>query len=446
MPSVIVVGAQWGDEGKGKIVDILTSDAKHVIRSQGGNNAGHTIMIGHDEYKLHLIPSGILRPHTKCYIGAGTVVDPEVLIGEINFLESCGIEIKNHLFISPAAHVIFPYHRLLDIALEQMKGERTIGTTGRGIGPCYADKANRLGIRMGELVRKDIFEKVLRSVLEFKNEELTKLYDLDALSFDEVFSQYSNFASALEPYVANVEGMVNDAIDANENLLFEGAQGTFLDITAGTYPYVTSSNTIAGGICAGACVGPTRIDHTLGVVKAYTTRVGNGSLPTEVKAEDDFFSHVEIKECQMTSQRKRRIGWFDSVLAKTAARLNGFDSLAITKLDVLDGLESLNICTGYEILGNTYDHLPSIAEDLEKIIPIYETLPGWNESTSHITEYEELPENAKNYLKRIEDLCKVRISLISIGKERDHFIVIQDPFSKSFKLEKESQLVGAYPV
>jgi adenylosuccinate synthase len=441
MPSVIIVGAQWGDEGKSKIVDILASDAKHIIRSQGGNNAGHTIKISDDEHKLHLIPTGILKPHTKCYIGAGTVVDPEILIGEINFLESCGIEVKDHLFISPAAHVIFPYHRQLDIALEQMKGERTIGTTGRGIGPCYADKANRLGIRIGELVRSDIFMKVLRSVLEFKNEELTKLYNLDALSFDDIFSQYSDFAKSLEPFVADVDGLINDAVDREENLLFEGAQGTFLDITAGTYPYVTSSNTIAGGICAGACIGPTRIDHTLGVVKAYTTRVGNGILPTEVQEDETFFTHVERKESETGSQRKRRIGWFDAVLAKTASRLNGFDSLAITKLDVLDGLETLKICIGYKILDKTIKHLPSVSEDLEKIIPIYETLPGWNQTTSHITEYEELPENAKNYLKKIELYCKVKVSIISLGKERDRIILIQDPFSNTLKNEA---FAGAY--
>lgn len=427
MPSVIVVGAQWGDEGKGKIVDILTSDAKHVVRAQGGHNAGHTIMISQDEYKLHLIPSGILRSHTKCYIGAGTVIDPEILIGEINFLESRGVEIKGRLWISPAAHIIFPYHRQLDIALERNKGERTIGTTGRGIGPCYADKANRIGIRMGELVRGDVFDKVLKSVLEFKNEELIKLYGLEPFSFEAIFRQYSQFAAILESYVANVEEVINDAIDAKENIIFEGAQGTFLDITSGTYPYVTSSNTIAGGICSGACVGPTRIDHTLGVVKAYTTRIGNGSLPTEVDERDVFLTHIELKEGSFL--RKRRIGWFDAVLARTAVRLNGFDSLAVTKLDLLDGLETIKICVGYEIEGVVSHCLPFVSDDLEKIVPIYETLPGWKAPTSEIVNFEELPLNAKNYLKRIEALCGVPISIISIGKERDRFILLQDLFS-----------------
>jgi len=428
MPSVIVVGAQWGDEGKGKIVDILASNARHVVRAQGGHNAGHKVMISNEEYKLHLIPSGILKPHTICYIGAGTVIDPEILIGEINFLESCGVEIKGRLWISSAAHVIFPYHRQLDTALEKMKGNRTIGTTGRGIGPCYADKANRLGIRMGELIRVDIFSKVLKSVLEFKNEELTKLYELEPHSFETIFKRYSNFAAILESYVTNAEELINEAIDAQENIIFEGAQGTFLDITSGTYPYVTSSHTIAGGICSGAGVGPTRIDHTLGVIKSYTTRVGQGPLPSEVDETDILLSHVETRECGATTARKRRFGWFDATLAKTAARLNGFDSLAITKLDVLEGLETIKICVGYQILDKTYNYLPSVAEDLDKIVPIYETLPGWKAGSADVLTYDELPLNAKNYLKRIEQLCGIPISMISLGKDLTHSIVLSDPF------------------
>lgn len=428
MPSVIVVGAQWGDESKGKIVDILTRDAKRVVRSQGGNNAGHHVMIANDEYKLHLIPSGILRSHTECYIGAGTVIDPEVLIGEINFLESSKINTKGRLWISPAAHLIFPYHRLLDSCLEKKKGERTVGTTGRGIGPCYADKANRLGIRIGELIRGDIFPKVLKSVLEFKNEELIKLYNADPFSFETLFKQYSQYAAILEPYVANVEKIINDAIDNQENILFEGAQGTFLDITSGTYPYVTSSNTIAGGICSGAGVGPTRIDHTLGVIKAYTTRVGKGALPTEVKNNEAFLNHVELRDFCLTVGRKRRAGWFDAVLAKTAVRLNGLNSLAITGLDILDGLKEINICVGYQIGEKRFDHLPAVAEDLEKIIPIYETLSGWSEPTTDTEDYSELPEAAKLYLQRIEALCGIPISIISLGKKRDRFIVLNSLF------------------
>ena len=429
MPSIIVVGAQWGDEGKGKIIDILTAQAKHIVRAQGGNNAGHTILIGDQEYKLHLIPSGILHQHTHCYIGAGTVIDPEVLINEINALDARGISSKGRLMISPAAHVIFPYHRVLDLLLEQKKGERAIGTTGRGIGPCYADKANRLGIRMGELIRPDIFSKVLKSVLTLKNEEITVLYGGEKMSYDDIFKRYTGFADYLRHFVDNVEEKINNVIDAGENVLFEGAQGTFLDITSGTYPFVTSSNTVAGGICVGAGVGPSRIDHTLGVVKAYTTRVGNGPLPSEAKEDEQFLDHHRAREYGTTTGRKRRIGWFDAVLAKTAVRLNGLDSIALTKLDILDELETIKICTGYQINGMRHDHLPSLTEDLEKIMPIYETMPGWKQTTSNITSYEELPSRAKDYLKYIETLCKTPISMISLGPERERTIILKELFS-----------------
>ena len=428
MPQVILIGAQWGDEGKGKIIDILTSQAKHVVRSQGGNNAGHTIVIDNEEYKLHLIPSGILQPHTNCYICAGTVIDPEVLIQEIETLESRGIHIKGRLWISPSAHVIFPYHRTLDMLLEQKKGGRSIGTTGRGIGPCYADKSNRLGIRMGELVRPDIFGKILKCVLQLKNEELTKLYGTDKMNYDEIHKKYSNYAEFLKPFISNVEEMINHAMDRKENVLFEGAQGTFLDISLGTYPFVTSSNTIAGGICAGAGIGPTRIDHTIGVIKAYTTRVGNGPLPTEVEDKDSFLDHDQAREFGVTAGRKRRIGWFDAVLAKTAVRLNGIDSIAITKLDILDNLETIKVCVGYQIHGLRLEHMPCLTEDLEKIVPIYETLPGWKESTSRIENFSDLPENAKKYLSKIEHLCGAPISMISLGPQREKTIILKDVF------------------
>ena len=351
MPSVIVVGAQWGDEGKGKIIDILTANAKHVIRAQGGNNAGHTILIGKEEYKLHLIPSGILHPNPKCYIGAGTVLDPEVLINEIDSIQSRGHTTKGRLWISPAAHVIFPYHRQMDLLLEKKKGDRSIGTTGRGIGPCYADKANRLGIRIGEFIRQDLFPKALKPVLNLKNEELIKIYGEPPLSYDAMLKQYNAYADYLRPYVTNIEVDICNAINKNENVLFEGAQGTFLDITSGTYPFVTSSNTIAGGICVGAGVGPSHIHHTLGVVKAYTTRVGNGPLPSEAKEDENFLDHHNAREYGTTTGRKRRIGWFDSVLAKTAVCLNGLQSMALTKLDILDELENIKICIGYKIHG-----------------------------------------------------------------------------------------------
>lgn len=428
MPSVIVVGAQWGDEGKGKIIDILTSQAKHIVRAQGGNNAGHTIMIGNEEYKLHLIPAGMLQAHTQCYISAGTVIDPEVLIQEMQGLENRGIRVKGRLWLSPAAHVIFPYHRQLDLLMEQQKGERSIGTTGRGIGPCYADKANRLGIRIGELMRPDLFHKILKSVIQIKNDELSKLYGAEKCNEEEIFKQYSHFADLLRPHLANVEELVNKVLDSNENILFEGAQGTFLDITNGTYPYVTSSNTIAGGICVGAGVGPSRIDHTIGVIKAYTTRVGNGPLPTEAKENEYFLDHKQAREFGTTTGRKRRIGWFDGVLAKTAVRLNGLQSMAVTKMDILDELETIKVCVGYQINGKRHDHLPSLAEDLESVSPIYETLPGWKKVTTEISSYDELPENAKNYLSFIEDICSIPISMISLGPQRDKTILLQDVF------------------
>lgn len=429
MPSIIVVGAQWGDEGKGKIIDILGAQAKHIVRAQGGNNAGHTILIQDQEYKLHLIPSGILHQHTSCYIGAGTVIDPAVLIAEMNALEARGINCKGRLMISPAAHVIFPYHQALDFLLEEKKGERAVGTTGRGIGPCYADKANRLGIRMGELIRPDIFPKILKSILPIKNEVITELCHEKAISYDEVYQVYTNYAEQLKHYVDNVEEHINNAIDEGENILFEGAQGTFLDITLGTYPYVTSSNTVAGGICVGAGVGPTRIDHTVGVLKAYTTRVGNGPLPSEVDEDDHFLDHELAREYGTTTGRKRRIGWFDAVLAKTAVRLNGLNSLAITKLDILDKLDTIKICVGYQINGMRCDHLPSLVEDIEKIMPIYETMPGWKQSTREIKNYEQLPELAKDYLQKIATLCKTPISMISVGPERDRTIIIEDLFA-----------------
>lgn len=431
MPSVILVGAQWGDEGKGKIIDILTATAQHVVRPQGGNNAGHTIIVDDQEYKLHLIPSGILHQHTQCYLGAGTAIDPEVLLQEIDNLQSRGIPVKGRLWISPAAHIIFPYHRILDLALEQRKGERSIGTTGRGIGPCYADKANRLGIRMGDLIRPDIFPRILRSVLALKNEEIVKLYGGEKLSFDETFQQYTRLAEMLKPYVSNVEETINQALDNEENVLFEGAQGTFLDISLGTYPYVTSSNTISGGLCTGAGVGPSRIDHTIGIVKAYTTRVGNGPLPSE---EEFLLNHEMAREYGTTTGRKRRTGWFDAVLAKTAVRLNGLQSIALTKLDILDQLDTIKICVAYQFNGKRYDHILSNTEDLEKVLPIYETMPGWKTSTSDIEDYHQLPENAKNYLRKIEELCKVPISIISLGPERERTILLKDLFTPREKV------------
>lgn len=429
MPNVIVVGGQWGDEGKGKVIDLLTSKAQHIVRAQGGNNAGHTVIIGEEEYKLHLIPSGILHTHTQCYIGAGTVIDPEVLAFEMNTLQSRGIDLSGRLWISPAAHIIFPYHRKIDLLLEKTKGPRAVGTTGRGIGPCYADKANRLGIRLAEMIHPEIFPKLLKSTLEIKNEEITKLYGAEPLSYEEIFSEYTRYANHIKSHVANVEEIIEQALDANEPILFEGAQGTFLDTTFGTYPYVTSSSTLAGGICAGAGVGPSHINHTLGVIKAYTTRVGLGPLPTEVTDDEEFLNHYDAREYGTTTRRKRRIGWFDAVLARTSAKLNGFNSIAVTKLDILDNLDTIKICIAYDINGNRVERLPYLAEEQEEAVPIYESMPGWKTSTADVRNFDNLPVEAKNFLKRIETLSGTTLSMVSIGPERDQTIILQDLFA-----------------
>lgn len=431
MPNVIVVGAQWGDEGKGKIIDLLAPHAKHIVRSQGGNNAGHTIVIGDEEYKLHLIPSGILSSHTQCYICAGTVIDPEVLTQEIKELQARGADLSKRLWISPHAHLILPYHKAVDAAMEKRKGKQSIGTTGRGIGPCYCDKANRLGIKMGEFVRPDLFTKALRSALSIKNEELTNLFDTAAISFEEIYEPYHRYAEFLKEFVADVEEMIHSAALKKENMLFEGAQGTFLDLSFGTYPFVTSSNTIAAGICCGAGIGPKYIDHTLGVVKAYTTRVGNGPFPSEVKeAEEQFLNHEEAREVGTTTGRKRRVGWFDAVLVKAAVRLNGLDSIAITKLDILDKLEKIKICVGYKLDGKEIKTVPALVEDFLKVEPIYETMPGWHTSLAQVSSFKDLPQAAKNYLKAIEELVETPISIISTGPERHRTIVINNPLSR----------------
>ena len=435
MPSIIAIGAQWGDEGKGKIIDVLASNAKHVVRAQGGNNAAHTIVIGKEEYTLQLIPSGVLHPNTQCYIAAGTVIDPEVLVLEINALQSRGIPIKECLKISPYAHVIFPYHRKLDLALEQWRGIRAVGTTGtgRGIGPCYADKAYRLGIRLAEMLDSELFPKFLKSILALKNEELFKIHNTPKLSFDEIHSEYTRYGNILRPYIDNVEEHIHKAIQAGENVLFEGSEGTFLDTTFGTYPFSTSSSTLAGGICAGVGIGPSRIDHTMGIFKSYMTRSGFGPLPSELKQEEQFFDPFQAREVDTTMQPKRRIGWFDGMLAKAAVRLNDIDSIALTKLDVLDKLVSIKICIGYELAGKQIDDIPLTTEQWEKVQPIYETLPGWQTPTSHIRSLEELPMEARNYLKRIEEICEIPINLISLGPERTQTIVLFEPFSTKRK-------------
>ncbi len=432
MKSVIVVGMQWGDEGKGKVIDLLSEDADLIVRSQGGNNAGHTIMVGQDEYKFHLVPSGILYPHARCCIGGGTVIDPKVLLEEIDGLVKRRIDLKGRLFLSPYAHVIFPYHRLLDRLYEERKGSAAIGTTGRGIGPCYVDKAGRIGIRICELVRESALEKKLREVLALKNLEVQKIFNKEPIDFNAVFEEYAEYGRQLLPYVMDVEGIVAESLIQKKKVLFEGAHGTLLDINYGSYPFVTSSSTLSAGVAAGAGAGPSRIDHTVGVVKAYTTRVGGGPLPTAFDEQEQklFMDHVAAREIGTTTGRNRRMGWFDAPLVRFAARLNGADSLAIMKLDILDSLDSIKICTGYRFQGKLLQVPPPMVEDLEQVEPVYEELAGWKTSTREISSFDQLPPNAQRYLSRIQELIGAPICLVSLGPERHRTIFLHKFFSK----------------
>lgn len=432
MDSIIVVGVQWGDEGKGKVIDLLSEKADLIVRSQGGNNAGHTIVVGSEEYKFHLVPSGILYPQVQCCIGGGTVIDPKVLLQEIDGLLARGVNLEGRLFLSSYAHVILPYHRLLDRLYEEQKGANAIGTTGRGIGPCYADKASRIGIRICELVQRDILEKRLKAIVPIKNQEVQKIFGQPPFDADAILEEYAAYGQKLLPYLKDVEAMVADAIDQKKKVLFEGAHGTLLDINYGTYPFVTSSSTLSSGVAMGAGVGASRIDHTIGVVKAYTTRVGAGPLPTALSAEDQklFMDNVSAREIGTTTGRNRRMGWFDAALVRFALRLNGADSLAITKLDILDSLSEIKICTGYRLDGKLIGSLPPIVEDLERVEPVYETLPGWKCSTKDLTTLQQLPENARGYIKRIEELVGVPIHIVSLGPERHRTIFLHNFFSK----------------
>lgn len=416
MPSIAVSGMQWGDEGKGKVIDLLSKLAYHIARPQGGNNAGHTIVAEGREYKFHLIPSGILYPHTKCYIGGGTVMDPPSLLGEIEQLEKQGIQWEKRLFLSLYSQIVFPYHRLIDQLSEKKKGGKAVGTTGKGIGPCYADKSNRSGLRFADLLSERFKEK-LEAALEAKNQELEKLYGHSPLSLESVYREYLGYAERLAPYAAPVEELLFQASEKKEKILFEGAQGALLDATFGTYPFVTASCTLAGGVCTGLGLGPSHVHRVLGVTKAYTTRVGNGPFPTELSPEElsRFPDHTTSREVGTTTGRKRRIGWFDAYLVRHAIRLTGADALALTKLDILDSLEEILICTGYK----HHLHFPAASEELERAVPIYESHPGWKQSTREVRFYDDLPSPAKAYVRRIEELCARPVSLISVGPERE---------------------------
>ncbi len=421
-----MIGAQWGDEGKGKITDLLSENADVVVRYQGGVNAGHTVVVDDRTFKLHLIPSGILYPDKQCAIASGTVIDPSILLGEIDQLHSLGVSTDN-LFIAETAHVTLPYHRSIDLASEECKGDRKIGTTGRGIGPTYADKADRTGIRMLDLMDPDLLRDRLNWAIPNKNLLLEKLYGLSPLDPDSVIEEYLGYAERLRPYVTDVGLKLSEAIGERKNVLFEGAQGTLLDLDYGTYPYVTSSHPIAGGACIGAGVGPTTIDRVIGVAKAYTTRVGEGPFPTELLDErGNYLCHMGA-EFGTTTGRQRRCGWFDAIIGRYAVRVNGLDCLAITKLDVLDQLDEIKVCVAYERDGQRIDHFPSNARIFAECKPIYETLPGWRTSTSHCRSTEDLPPAAYNYLKFLAHLMDVPIAIVSLGASREQTIIVEDP-------------------
>ncbi|MFZ4730337.1 MAG: adenylosuccinate synthase [Pseudanabaena sp.] len=426
MANVIVIGAQWGDEGKGKITDLLSRSADVVVRYQGGNNAGHTVVVGDRTFKLHLIPSGILYPKTECIIANGTVIDPKVLLEEVDRLKDLGISTEN-LFISETAHVTMPYHRELDRASEAQRAEHKIGTTGRGIGPTYADKSERVGIRIIDLMDEKRMPKKLRWAIEQKNIVLQKLYNLEPLDVESIIEEYRGYANRLRPHVVDASLKIDAAIRERRNILFEGAQGTLLDLDHGTYPYVTSSNPVAGGACIGAGVGPTCIDRVIGVAKAYTTRVGEGPFPTEL--HDEIGNHIGERGAEFgtTTGRKRRCGWFDGVIGRYAVRINGLDCLAVTKLDVLDDLEEIKVCTAYELDGKVVHDFPSDSRAFARAIPIYETLPGWKQSTSECKVVEDLPKEAKDYLKFLADLTGTPIAIISLGASRGQTIIVEDP-------------------
>jgi adenylosuccinate synthase len=432
MSSVVVVGTQWGDEGKGKIVDLLTRYADYIVRFQGGNNAGHTLVVQGQQYIFHIIPSGILYKDKICMIGNGVIIDPAVFLKEIETLREKGLAVSpDRLMISEKAHLIMPYHTSIDKARESSLGSgKKLGTTGRGIGPCYMDKIGRIGIKIGDLLDGDLFEDKLRAALEEKNFLLTKRYNSEPLEFKIILENFQRYAEKLLPFVGNVSVALDEARKRGENILFEGAQGTQLDIDHGTYPFVTSSNTVAGNACTGAGFGPSHIDSVIGILKAYTTRVGEGPFPTELF--DDVGDALQRKggEFGATTGRKRRCGWLDGVVAGDAVRLNGLTGLAITKLDVLSGQPKLNIATGYEVAGRHITTMPAAINQVAAIKPIYETLDGWQEEIDGIRNFNDLPSQAKDYIKRIEDLTGVEAAVVSVGPDREETLLLRNPFDK----------------
>ena len=429
MSNVVVVGTQWGDEGKGKVVDLLSAQVTKVVRFQGGNNAGHTLVVDGKKSIFHVIPSGIFHPDTRCLIGNGVVVDPEVFLEEIKGLFDKGIAINpKRLGVSGRAHLIMPYHKAIDIAREKAKGASRIGTTGRGIGPCYEDKVARAGIRVIDLTDPDILKQKIKANLKEKNFYLANLFGGEPLEYQPIIERYLSIAHELSPFIADVSTELDEAIRRNESILFEGAQGTQLDIDHGTYPYVTSSNPVAANACIGAGIGPKSLDSIVGIVKAYTTRVGAGPFVTELVDETGNYLQEKGQEFGATTGRPRRCGWLDLVVVRYSARINGLTHLAITKLDILTGLDPVNLCVGYEYKGKRLENIPAQLSILDKCSPVYDAMDGWQEDISGARTFKDLPNNAQAYVKRIEDFVDVPVSIISVGSGRNETIVRKNPF------------------
>jgi adenylosuccinate synthase len=421
MPVVAILGAQWGDEGKGRVVDMLAQRAKMVVRFSGGDNAGHSVVNPHGEFKLHLIPSGIFNAGVKCIIGNGVAINPAVLIGEIDNLNERGVDTSN-LFISDRAHLIMPYHLLLDGLEEEARGGKAIGTTLKGIGPAFSDKAARLGIRAGDLLDEKVLKERLDTVLKYKNVILTKVYGAKPLLLDGVYTQYRQYGERLAPHIQDTTIMVEEALDRGELVILEGAQGTLLDPDFGTYPYTTSSSPLAGGACLGAGLSPTKLNRVLGVYKAYCSRVGSGPMPTELKDRTGDLIRERAHEYGTTTGRPRRCGWFDAVAARFSSRINGFTGAVVTRLDILDVLPRLKICVGYELEGKAIDYFPASITALARCRPVYEELPGWQTPTTEIRRYDQLPLEARQYITRLEELIACPVSIICVGPEREQAI------------------------
>ena len=425
MSAVVITGTQWGDEGKGKIVDYLAARADVVVRFQGGSNAGHTVAVNGEEYKLRLLPSGILYKGTECVIGNGVVLDPQVVLEEMDAMTARGIDVSN-IKISNRAHVVMPYHKLFDELGEQLRAENKIGTTKRGIGPCYIDKDDRIGIRVCDLIDKEIFAAKLSKVLPFKNLMLERVYDHEPLFIDDILEEYSKYAERLAPYVCDTITLLNDELDAGKKVLFEGAQATMLDIDYGTYPYVTASHPISGGVGVGAGVAPKRIDSVVGVVKAYCTRVGEGPFPTEQLNEIGD----KIRECGheygTVTGRPRRTGWLDACVVRYAGQLSGIDYMAVTRLDILDSFDEIKMCVGYKLDGKLIREIPASLKVLARVEPVYETFEGWRTPISDIRSYDELPSNAKKYLERMSEVTGIGLGIVSVGPNRDQTIVLKE--------------------